>query len=207
MPAERRLLPYFDEMLTAEEIGERLNISADSVRDRYRRGSSLETPRRAAEKYEYHGKMMTLREIGESLGVTDDVIRHRLRKGQAFDHKPKWRRKRPAAEKLIDNQTPFEEDERCRYVVKHHPDGLTLDEIGQLMDCTRERVRQLESRIIAKLQKRRVTVDDLRAMKECAEALEARRALHPQNNVAIDANVYAIQPTAQPTYPKRRRAS
>ena len=34
-----------------------------------------------------------------------------------------------------------------------HPDGLTLDEVGGLMNLTRERVRQIESKVLSKLAK------------------------------------------------------
>lgn len=55
---------------------------------------------------------------------------------------------------LIDSVTRFEEDPRSRYVVAHHPDGLSLDEIGMLFGITRERVRQIEVIALTKLRKR-----------------------------------------------------
>lgn len=55
---------------------------------------------------------------------------------------------------LIDMRTPYADDDRCWYVVEAHPDGLTLDEIGQLMGVTREWVRQIEERALEHLRAR-----------------------------------------------------
>ena len=67
---------------------------------------------------------------------------------------------------LIDMRTPYADDDRCWYVVEAHPDGLTLDEIGQLMGVTREWVRQIEERALAHLRARcelaGITGDDVR---------------------------------------------
>lgn len=44
---------------------------------------------------------------------------------------------------IIDDYTPWELDDKCWYVTEVHPDGLTLEQVGALQDCTRERIRQL----------------------------------------------------------------
>jgi len=58
------------------------------------------------------------------------------------------------ARALIDGTTPYDEDKRCQYVVEHHPHGLTLDQIGDLLGLTRERVRQIEAKALERLVKR-----------------------------------------------------
>lgn len=57
-----------------------------------------------------------------------------------------------AADALIDNDTPWEEDDRAWYVVACHPGGLTLDQLGQLYGVTRERIRQIESSALKTLE-------------------------------------------------------
>lgn len=51
----------------------------------------------------------------------------------------------------IDRWTSWAEDDRCWYVVECHPDGLSLDQVGELMDMSREAVRQIEASARAKL--------------------------------------------------------
>lgn len=55
---------------------------------------------------------------------------------------------------LIDGTTRYADDPRAQYVVAAHPDGLTLDEIGELLGLTRERVRQIEEQALASLRRR-----------------------------------------------------
>lgn len=75
---------------------------------------------------------------------------------------------RRRTEVLIDQRTPYADDDRCWYVVEMHPDGLTLDQVGLLMGVTRERVRQIEERAKRKLalacQLAGVTREDFEAM-------------------------------------------
>lgn len=44
---------------------------------------------------------------------------------------------------LVDMFTPYDEDDRCWYVTEVH-EGLTFEQIGELMGVSRERVRQIE---------------------------------------------------------------
>jgi transcriptional regulator with XRE-family HTH domain len=53
---------------------------------------------------------------------------------------------------LIDATTRYEDDRVCRYVVAHHA-PCTLEMVGTLLGVTRERVRQLEMKALAKLAK------------------------------------------------------
>ncbi len=54
-------------------------------------------------------------------------------------------------ERLIDPDERWSEDDRAWYVVTVNPDGLTLDQVGALLDVSREYARQLEVRAIQKL--------------------------------------------------------
>lgn len=109
------------------------------------------------------GSTRTLREWAEYLGVSPAGIRSRIYKKGMTPHeavtKP-WaahagkrkRGARPSAEPILpDLHVPWEESDWSWYVVAHHPNGLTLDEIGQLMGITRERVRQIEQKAFGKL--------------------------------------------------------
>lgn len=44
----------------------------------------------------------------------------------------------------IDPRVPWLEDYTARAFVVHHPEGATLEEVGQMLGVTRERVRQIE---------------------------------------------------------------
>ncbi len=79
--------------------------------------------------------------------------------GERFVRLPRTRRchgcahqRTPSA--LIDSITPYEGDARCQYVVQCHPDGLTLEEIGDLLGLTRERIRQIEHRALLNFRRR-----------------------------------------------------
>ena len=64
---------------------------------------------------------------------------------------PRCRYARRSSGGLVDNHTPWEEDDRCWYVVAHHPNGITLDDCASLMNISRERVRQIEAEALGKL--------------------------------------------------------
>ena len=46
---------------------------------------------------------------------------------------------------------PWDEDEDVRAFVAAHPDGATLEEVGEYLGVTRERVRQMEGAALARL--------------------------------------------------------
>jgi hypothetical protein len=50
------------------------------------------------------------------------------------------------------------------YVVQCHPDGITLDEIGQFYGVTRERIRQYEVSAMRKIEKTAANGADIIAM-------------------------------------------
>lgn len=56
-------------------------------------------------------------------------------------------------ERLVDPDERWSDDDRAWYVVATQPDGLTLDQVGALLDVSREYVRQLEARAVQKLRR------------------------------------------------------
>ena len=52
--------------------------------------------------------------------------------------------------------------------VEQHPGGASLDAIGQVLGVTRERMRQIESRILTKIGKRAQTLPSFQPYRELA---------------------------------------
>lgn len=52
---------------------------------------------------------------------------------------------------LVHPTMPYELDEAAQRFVDEHPDGGSLDEIGEAMGLTRERIRQIESIALRRL--------------------------------------------------------
>jgi hypothetical protein len=73
----------------------------------------------------------------------------------------------------VDQETEWEEDDRCWYVVSRHSDGLTMKQIGELMGVSKQRVEQIQNGAIRKL----------RAVPDAYEAflyyMSARNKRHP----------------------------
>lgn len=74
----------------------------------------------------------------------------------------------------LDPFTPWTEDKGCRYIVACHPDGLTLDQVGQLFGVTGERIRQIEEKALRKLRGEAKRLD-----------LDLRDFFHPETKEAI----------------------
>ena len=51
----------------------------------------------------------------------------------------------------VDKETPWEDDLVCQKLVRDNPDGMTLEQVGQVLGLTRERVRQIEEQALRKL--------------------------------------------------------
>lgn len=73
---------------------------------------------------------------------------------------------------LIDGSTRYADDPRCRYVVAAHPDGLTLEQIGELMGVSRAAVWQIETQALESL-RRRLALAGVRA-EDLGEAIALR---------------------------------
>lgn len=58
------------------------------------------------------------------------------------------RRGRPA---LIDNDTPYVDDARARYVVAHHPEGLNSEQIAELLGVRKQTVWKTERKALRKV--------------------------------------------------------
>ena len=77
----------------------------------------------------------------------------RMRRKEAGERRREGMAKAADREVLIDAKTPYEEDDACWYVVHCHPEGLTMDRVGELMGVSRQRVEQIESAALKKLAK------------------------------------------------------
>ncbi len=68
------------------------------------------------------------------------------------------RRKQPAPSSgqiRIDSTTPYENDLDCQALVEANPDGMTLEQVGEVLGLTRERVRQIEHAALEKIKRAR----------------------------------------------------
>lgn len=103
--------------------------------------------------------------------------RHCTRCGEPCEKKPSYHGRCDACASVhedlsdspaIDALTRWEEDEIAQAVVALNPDGATLEQVGELIGVTRERVRQIEDKALAKLRARAasfgLTASDLAAV-------------------------------------------
>lgn len=54
----------------------------------------------------------------------------------------------------IDATTPFADDAEAQRLVAEHPDGMTLEQVGDVLGVTRERIRQIEAAALKSLRLR-----------------------------------------------------
>ncbi len=52
----------------------------------------------------------------------------------------------------VDPESAYEDDLWAQAFVAEHPDGATLEQVGLMFDVTRERIRQIESVALRRLQ-------------------------------------------------------
>jgi hypothetical protein len=116
----------------------------------------------AAAKIEAFGKTQTRGEWAREYGIHRNTLDTRLDRGLPLEQAVSI----PAHCKLANLEADaghpgatswykprYEDDDHCWYVVANHPEGLTLEQVGQLMGVTRERIRQIEAKIIRKVRK------------------------------------------------------
>jgi len=140
-----------------------LGIPKETMIDRVRRGViderllSRSSMRERHEIVDANGRSQTLTEWAREFGVYPSVLcrriqRHGVDKALSADAFPvKCITKREGTSWWPELDHPWEDDPRAQYVVAHHPDGITLDEVGLLLGVTRERVRQIEESALRKL--------------------------------------------------------
>lgn len=80
-------------------------------------------------------------------------------------------------ETFLSQTASYADDARCRHLVRHFRDGMSLEDIGDLLGITRERVRQIEHvamrHFIARAKLADITADDMRAVFQRANRDEA----------------------------------
>ena len=109
------------------------------------------------------GETLDLTEWAERTGLSRRTLEERLRRknwtGEQIVTAPRFTRSVAVGhgrdgeprEQLVDHMTPWADDDRCWYVVTCHPDGLTLEQVGDMIGVSRERVRQIEEIAFDKL--------------------------------------------------------
>lgn len=56
-----------------------------------------------------------------------------------------------AAVRARRNTEPWESDDETRQIVADHPEGMALEDIGDYLGYTKERIRQIEAQALRKL--------------------------------------------------------
>ena len=121
----------------------------------------------APKRYYGRGRCLSLKEWRDEIGTSYDTMHsYLIRYGDDFgitrlmEHREAQRATRDAVPDGHPNSKSWEDlkwedDAVAQYVVEMHPDGLTLEEIGELMGLTSERVRQIEESALRKLNRQR----------------------------------------------------
>lgn len=91
-------------------------------------------------------------EIAARTGLDAEAI-GRARRRRGIPPAPRADRAR-ASGAVVDEHTAYVDDVSCQLFVGAFPDGMSLEEIGDAMGVTRERIRQIETRALPKLGKR-----------------------------------------------------
>lgn len=189
--------------MTAKEIAPLVGLATRTVRERISKG--LPVHRISRDYYgglhHYAGEMRGADEIAEMIGATRGLVHYRIKHGIPLD-KPVMRKPAAGAIRAVDrsllesgerkiaagageNGLYWEDDLEAR--VWHMYCGgdafgeCTLDEIAQLWDVTRERIRQIEHGAIAKIRARAERGDpDALALQELlVERIAMREARGP----------------------------
>lgn len=120
-------------------------------------------PRPNVRHIEAHGKRLSVYEWAERIGTTPQAIYKRVERGYSPEacvapHRPSRRagtalgipKGHPGAMSWYTDE--WDDDDACWYVVQHHPDGITLEQIASLMACSLANVQRIEQTAIAKMQ-------------------------------------------------------
>lgn len=100
----------------------------------------------------FRGKTATLTEWASDTGISKPALINRIRKHGVDRAISGARRRKPQVDDmLIDDVTSYEDDVRCRLIVRHFVGGMTLDQVGMVMAVCRERIRQIEEEALEKL--------------------------------------------------------
>lgn len=103
----------------------------------------------------FGGRTLTIGQWAEETGLSRPALFGRLYRQWPLEEaltvpatsKAKAHRRTPR----IDSTTPYALDREAQRLVREHPQGMTLDEVGVALGITRERVRQIEHRAVEKL--------------------------------------------------------
>jgi DnaJ-domain-containing protein 1 len=110
------------------------------------------------------GVTQTMAQWADDLEIVESYVRHMARRHGRDGFEAFARRiiaKRQDAESipaghpgsLSWSKLAWEDDVHAQYAVECHPRGMTLDEIGELMGLTRQRVEQIEKEALRKVQR------------------------------------------------------
>ena len=191
---KRTVTEFRGQLRTDQEIADMLGLSRYAVAMRRVKGLPLDTPRQQyrggpnVKVYvEFRGRSCTLREVSQMTGIHINTIRKRYEIGTQLDAPMYGEPKRKSVVDVpyVDRDTPFEEDEACQQLIREHPNGMRLEQIGEALRCSRERVRQLEAQAIRKLRRAGFNVRELAKMKDDADELERLRKPHPWSNLTV----------------------
>lgn len=118
-------------------------------------------------RYFGRGRYQSLKEWRDELGTSYDTLKSfTIRFGDDFGITRfiEYQEARRAAQEAIPDGHPnassweklaWDDDPWAQYAVESHPEGMLLEEIGELMGLTRERVRQIEEAALRKLKRQR----------------------------------------------------
>lgn len=121
---KRKLYPFRGEMHTAEHIASVMGYGVQRVYERLMRGTPLDMPV----------------DVVRQRALLDGIARRRMKESGEHDIDSAS----SDAPMLRNDALSYEEDLEARVILRMAHRAPTLDELGCLMGCSRERIRQLE---------------------------------------------------------------
>ena len=133
----------------------------------------------------YRGEMRSMNEISRLSGKSYSVTTHRLKRGMDVDAPvDETRNPKSRSYRCADFDVDAEWSDECvDEVVRRHPGGITLDQIGKLTGVSRERVRQIQNCAMRKLRSARGLGRDMRVMRDAFEAMVESKRFDPWDTV------------------------